>query len=183
MDITGGQSTQTNGNPFLPGTTWTGPLIAGNVLHDNPNNANLGGVGASDGAQGNAGYAVMAQTSVINQATNGTVAGVWTDTNIVIPAQSQIIRITLMVTTAWSGASATLGIGNTVSSTAYTGAGAGSGATRGVVSFFPGTNATAIGNWDNVGSTDTQIVVTSTNTGAGVGTLTVEYVQSINNAS
>ena len=44
-------------------------------------------------------------------------------------------------------------------------------------------NATAIGNWDNVGTQDIQIVVLSTNTGSGVGTLTVTYAQGINLAS
>lgn len=182
MDINGGQITQTNGNPVWPTTTVTGPLVAGNVFHGD-GSTSLAGAGENNLGLANAGYVVMAQTSVINQATNGSSAGVWTDPNIIIPAQSQILRITLMVTTAWSGASATLGIGNTVSATAYTAAGAGSGATRGIIQFSPGTNATAIGNWDNVGTSDVQIVVTSTNTGNGVGTLTVEYVQGINNAS
>jgi hypothetical protein len=181
MDINGGQLTQTNGNPALPATTFTGPLTAGNVIHGD-GTTNLAGVGGQTG-QANGGYAVMAQTSVIKQATNGTVAGVWTDTNLIIPAQSQILRITLMVTTAWTGSSTTLGIGNTVSATAYTTAGAGSAAARGQIVFSPGTVPAAIGNWDNVGTSDVQIVVTSTNTGSGVGTLTVEYIQGINNAS
>jgi hypothetical protein len=181
MDINGGQLTQTNGNPALPGTTFEGPLIAGGVLHSD-GTGNLAGVGGTTGTA-NTGYAVMAQTSVIKQATNGSVAGVWTDPNLIIPAQSQILRITLMVTTAWTGSVATFGIGNTSSATAYTAAAAGTASARGIVVLSPGTNATAIGNWDNVGTSDVQIVVTSTNTGNGVGTLTVEYVQGINNAS
>ncbi len=181
MDINGGQLTQTNGNPALPATTFSGPLVAGNVFHGD-GTTNLAGVAGSTGLA-NTGYAVMAQTSVIKQATNGSVAGVWTDPNLIIPAQSQILRITLMVTTAWTGSAATFGIGNTASATAYTAAAAGNGGTRGIVSLTPGSNATAIGLWDNVGTSDVQIVVTSTNTGNGVGTLTVEYVQSINNAS
>lgn len=181
MDINGGQLTQSNGNPAFPATTFSGPLVAGGVLHSD-GTGNLAGVGGQVGTA-NTGYAVMAQTSVIKQATNGAVAGVWTDPNLIIPAQSQILRITLMVTTAWTGSLATFGIGNTASATAYTAAGAGTGATRGIVALTPGSNATAIGLWDNVGSTDVQIVVTSTNTGNGVGTLTVEYVQGINNAS
>lgn len=137
------------------------------------------------GSQGtaNTGYAVMAQSAVITQATNGTVAGVFSAAQLVIPAQSQILRITLMVTTAWSGTSKTLGIGNTVSATAYTSAGAGDGTNLGIIAFSPGTDATKIGNWDNVGTSDVEIVITSTNTGNGVGTLTVEYLQSVNNAS
>ena len=182
MDINGGALTQPNGSPALPGTTFTGPLIAGPIPHGD-GTTNLAGVGSTNGGLADAGYAVMAQSSVINQATNGSSAGVWTDPNIIIPAQSQILRITLMVTTPWSGASATLGIGDTVSATAFTAAGAGSGASRGQIQFSPGSGATQIGNWDNVGTSDVQIVVTSTNTGNGVGTLTVEYIQGINNAS
>lgn len=178
MDITGGQLTQTKGNPAFPATTWTGPLTAGNVLHGD-GTGNLAGVAGQQGAA-NQGYARMVQSSVITQATNGSVAGVWTDPNIIIPAQSQILSITLLVTTAWTGAAATLGIGNTVSATAYTAAAAGSAATRGLIQFSPGTVAAACLLWSNTGSTDAQIVVTSTNTGSGVGTLTVEYVQGIN---
>lgn len=181
MDINGGALTQPNGSPAQPGSTFQGPLIAGTVLHSD-GTSNLAGVGGTQGTA-NTGYAVMAQSSVIKQATNGTVAGVWTDPNIIIPAQSQILRITLMVTTAWTGSVDTLGIGNTSSATAYTAAAAGNANARGSISFSPGTSATAIGNWDNVGTSDVQIVVTSTNTGNGVGTLTVEYVQNINLAS
>jgi hypothetical protein len=47
----------------------------------------------------------------------------------------------------------------------------------------PGTGATQIGNWDNVGTQDVQIVVLSTNTGSGVFTLTVDYTPMINLAS
>lgn len=182
MNVQPGQIVQSNGNPATPGTLVTGPLLSGNI-QSSDGTTNLAGVGALNGGISNVGYASMAQTDIITQATNGTSAGVFTSTQIIIPAQSQILRITLMVTTAWSGASATLGIGNTVSATAYTGAGAGSGAARGIVQFSPGTNATAIGLWDNVGTTDVQIVVTSTNTGNGVGTLVVEYLQAINQAS
>lgn len=173
MDVNGGQSPNPNGSPLLPGTTFSGPLLAGNVLHSD-GSGTLSATGGNIGTA-NVGYCVMAQSQPITQA-----SGV---TALVIPAQSQILRITMMVTTAWSGASATFGAGNTVSATAYTAAGAASGATRGIVTLTPGSNATAIGNWDNTGSVDVQLLITSTNTGNGVGTLTVEYVQSINLAS
>ena len=181
MQVNGGQLTQTNGNPVWPGTLVTGPLLAGNVFNSD-GTGNLAGAGKQQGTA-NVGYVVMAQTDVITQATNGTSVGVFTSTNIVIPAQSQILRITLMVTTGWSGASKTLGIGNTVSPTAYTAAGAADGTNRGPISFSPGSDATIIGNWDNVGASDVQLVITSTNTGNGVGTLVVEYLQGINQAS
>ena len=181
MQVNGGQLTQTSGNPVWPGSQFTGPLLAGNVFNSD-GTGNLAGAGEQQGTA-NVGYVVMAQTDVITQATNGTSTGVFTSTNIVIPAQSQILRITFMVTTGWSGASKTLGIGNTVSPTAYTAAGAADGTSRGLISFSPGSDATIIGNWDNVGASDVQLVITSTNTGNGVGTLVVEYLQGINQAS
>ena len=189
MDINGGQTTQTNGNPIGPGTHTTGPLLAGGVIHTDGTGA-LAATGGSSGTA-NVGYVVMSQAVVITQA-NGTTtgapngvatAGVYT-TGIVIPAQSQIIGMKLMVTTAWSGGSPNLGVGTTVSATALTAAAAVTGsATLGQQSITPGTGATQIANWDNTGTTDIQIVITSTNTGAGVGTFSVEYIQGINQAS
>lgn len=180
-DITGGQLTQTNGNPVFPGTLLTGPVLAGNVVNSDGTN-NLAGVGETSGTA-NVGYVRMAQSCVITQATNTSTAGQFV-CPIVIPAQSQITGIKLMVTTAWTGVATTLGIGSGASATAFTAANAvvTSGA-LGQVSITPGTGATQIGNWDNVGTQDVQIVVLSTNTGSGVGTLTVEYIQGINLSS
>lgn len=182
MNIQGGQLTQTNGNPANPGTLVSGPLLAGNI-QSSDGTTNLAGVGALNGGIANVGYVVMAQTDIVTQATNGSSAGVFTSTNIVIPAQSQILRISGMITTAWSGSSATFGLGDGTSATALTASGAASGATLGPVTFSPGTNAGRIATWDNVGANDIQLVATSTNTGNGVMTLTVEYLQAINQAS
>ncbi|MDE2105243.1 MAG: hypothetical protein KGL39_48910 [Patescibacteria group bacterium] len=267
----------------MSATHLTGPIFAGNVLQSD-GTGNLAGVGGSAGTA-NVGQTVMAQSQVVTQASGAT--------TIVIPAQSQITRITLMVTTAWTGAATTLGLGTTVSATALTLAGAVAGGSLlsapvlgnlstattggtlaaatyyykvtalgatgetigsneasitttgttstvtltwsavvgatgyrvyrgtsaggesvyyapgnvttytdtnaastggtpptantaislGLVTITPGTGATQIGNWDNVGLNDIQIALTSTNTGSGVGTLTVEYVQSNNLAS
>lgn len=181
-DIQGGQQTQTNGDPATPGTYFTGPVIAGNVLASD-GTGNLAGVGGVAGGTANAGFTAMVQACVITQATNDGVAGQFA-CPIVIPAQSQIRAITLMVTTAWTGGATTLGIGTGASATALTAANAvvTSGA-LGKVTITPGTGATQIGNWDNVGTQDIQIVVVSTNTGSGVGTLTVDYTQGINLAS
>jgi hypothetical protein len=190
MDINGGAVyPNANGSPIGPGTHTTGPWLAGGVIHTD-GTGNLAGVGGQSGTA-NVGYTVMGQAVVITQANGVTpgapngvaTAGVFT-TGIVIPAQSQITSITLMVTTAFTGGATTLGIGTTASATALTAASAvvTSGA-LGKVILNPGTGATQIANWDNVGNTDIQIVVTSTNTGSGVGTLTVEYLQGINQAS
>lgn len=172
-DIVPGQSPNPNGSPASTGATFTGPLFAGTVFNSD-GSGNLAGVGGTVGTQ-NIGYVRMAQSYVVTQA-----SGV---TAITIPAQSQITNIYLMVTTAWTGVAKTAGIGTTASATALTTAGAVDGSALGQITITPGTGATQIGNWDNVGNTDIQIKVTSTNTGSGVGTLTVCYIQGINNAS
>lgn len=145
-------------------TTFTGPIRAGDILYT---------TGTTVGKDiANVGYAVMTQSSAVTQASGATA--------IVIPANSQIISITLFVTVAWDGAASTLGIGNTASATAYTAAGAVAGGTIGAVSAAPGADATRTGNWIDVGTTDRKILVTSTNTGNGVGVLTVTYAQARN---
>jgi hypothetical protein len=180
-DVNGGVGyPNANGSPIFPGTTVTGPLLAGNVIHSD-GSGNLAGLGGTAGTA-NVGYAHMMQSEVCTQA-GPSANGVYTS-GIVIPAQSQITAIKVMVTTALTGSATTLGIGSSASATAFTAASAvvTSGA-LGQVAVSPGTNATNIANWDNVGNTDVQIVVTSTNTGSGVFTLTVEYGQGINLAS
>jgi hypothetical protein len=180
-DTQPGALTQPFGSPAGPATEFQGPVIVGNVLASDGTN-NLAGVGGTQGTC-NQGYVSMTQSVVITQATNNASAGQFV-CPMVIPAQSQIRAIKLMVTTAWSGAATTLGIGTSGSATALTAANAvvTSGA-LGQVTITPGTGATQIANWDNVGTQDVQIVVLSTNTGTGVGTLTVDYTQGINLAS
>lgn len=175
-DWTEASGAQPYGSPPNPGTSFAGPVLAGTIPHSDGSN-NLAGVGGTSGTA-NRGYAVQAQSCVITQATNDGTTGQFA-CPIVIPAQSQIIRMTLMVTTAWT-TTTTMGVGSGASATAFTGATAVSGATLGQVSIVPGTGATQIGNWDNVGTQDVQIVVLSGGTGSGVGTLTVEYIAQIN---
>jgi len=146
-------------------TTFTGPIKAGDIL--NTSGSTLG----TDVA--NVGYAVMAQTSVVTQASSAT--------TIVIPAGSQILSIDLNVLTAWDGVATTLGIGTTVSATQFTAAGAVDGVDVGIVSAAPGTNAPRASAWIDVGSSDVKIAVTSTNTGNGAGYITVTYIQAVNN--
>jgi hypothetical protein len=158
-------------------TAFTGPVLAGNVLNSD-GTGTLAGLGGSSGQQ-NLGFCEMVQAQAVTQATNGTSAGVFT-TTIVIPANSFITGIDLFVATAWSGGASTLGIGTTVSATALTTAGAVAGGTLGKITVAPGTSLTQINNWLNVGNTDVEIVVTSTNTGTGAGTLVVRYAQAFN---
>jgi hypothetical protein len=173
--------TQPNGSPAAPGSAFAGPVLAGNVQHSDGTN-NLAGVGGTAGTA-NRGYVSMTQACVCTQATNTGSAGQFA-CPIVIPAQSKINSIKITVTTALTGGATTLGIGTGASATALTAANAvvTSGA-LGQVTVTPGTGATQIGNWDNVGTQDVQIVVLSTNTGSGVFTLEVAYTPGINLAS
>jgi hypothetical protein len=176
MDIIGGQLTQTNGNPSFPGAVSTGPLIAGNVVHSD-GSGTLAGVGGVSGIA-NQGYAAMTQISgVVTQA--AAFAGSGAVTSIVIPAQSMIVRMLYYVTTAWTGGTTTFGITDTASNSYST---ASPGNTIGVAAITQPATKSVIQQWQNVGSTDVQLVVTATNTGSGTGVLFCEYIQGINSA-
>lgn len=145
-------------------TTFTGPVKAGNIL--NTSGTTLG----TDVA--NVGYVVMAQSSAFTQAA--------TTTSIVIPANSQVLSIAVNVTTEFTGAATTFGVGTTASATFFTAAAALDGVAYGIVSAAPGDDATRAANWVDVGTTDRKVAVTSTNTGDGAGVITVTYLQAIN---
>jgi hypothetical protein len=150
-------------------TTFTGPVRAGNVL--NTTGTTLG----RDVA--NVGFVVMSQSAPVAQATNVSSAGVY-KTNIVIPAGSQILRITVLKTTVWNGVATTVNVGTSATGTELAVAADNDlSTTLGISSIIPGDNATRVGNWKDVGTTDVQIWMKSTNTGTGVGIMTVEYVQ------
>jgi hypothetical protein len=145
-------------------TTFSGPIKAGTIKET---------TGTTLGTDvTNTGQVVMAQSQAITQA-DGT-------TNIVIPANSQIVAIELSVTTVWNGVATTAGIGWTGDATALTAAAAVAGGTLGIISATAGADATRVGNWADVGTTDRRILVTNTNTGAGTGFITVRYVQNNN---
>jgi hypothetical protein len=148
-------------------TTFSGPVRAGPIKYT------TGTTLGTDVAD--IGEVVLSQYQAITQA--GPAAdGVFT-TDIVIPAGSTITSIQLYVGVVWSGAASTLGIGTTASATALTAAGAVAGGTLGIIAATAGADATRVGNWINVGTTDVRIKVTSTNTGAGTGWLVVNYIQ------
>lgn len=149
-------------------TTFTGPVRAGNVLNT---------TGTTVGSLANVGFMKMSQSSVLTQATNGSVAGLYT-TNIVIPANSMITAIRVYVTAAWTGAGTTFSVG--ISATATELAVSQAGGTIGIVNVSPGTDATRTAAWADVGSVDDRIFVLSANTGTGTGFIEVEYVQARN---
>jgi len=148
----------------MANTTFSGPIKAGTIKDT---------TGTTLGTDvKNTGQVVMVQSQAITQA-DGT-------TNIVIPANSQILDIELSVTTVWNGVATTAGLGWTGDATALTAAAGVAGGTLGIVEAGPGADATRVGNWADVGTTDRRILLTNTNTGAGEGFLTVRYVQNNN---
>lgn len=148
----------------MANTTFSGPLRAGTIRDT---------TGTTLGTNvANVGQVVMAQSAPVTQA-----SGV---TNIVVPANSQIVEITLYISSVFTGVATTFGVGTTVLATRFTAAGAVDGAAIGILSVTPGTDATRTGAFIDVGNTDVKIQVTSTNTGTGAGVITVRYVQANN---
>jgi hypothetical protein len=144
-------------------TTFTGPIRAGNIL-------NTSGTTLGQDVK-NVGSVVMVQTYPITQALTATALG----TTIVLPANSHILNMQMVVTAVWSGAATTFSVGTSATSTELVSAAA--GGTIGVIGLNPGSDATRTANWDDTGTTDKRIFVLSANTGTGAGTITVRYIQ------
>tara|TARA_R110000823_G_C15841575_1_gene491250 strand:- start:522 stop:977 length:456 start_codon:yes stop_codon:yes gene_type:complete len=146
-------------------TTFSGPIKAGTIK--NTTGTTLG----SDVK--NVGFTVMAQSAAITQSTTAAATG------IVIPANSQILEATVFVTTAFDN-TATLSIGTTASSNELATAVAVS--TANVIKLASQATITDADAWEDVGTTDVEIYVDSsaTTADAGVGTLTVTYIQNNN---
>jgi hypothetical protein len=143
-------------------TTFTGPIKAGDIL-------NTSGTTLGQDVK-NTGFVVMVQTVPITQAATATALG----TTIVLPSNSHILNIQMLNTVAWDGAATTLSVGISATATELV---ALTSMTVGLVGLNPGTDATRTGLWDDTGTADDRIWVKSANTGAGVGTLTVRYIQ------
>jgi hypothetical protein len=144
-------------------TTFTGPIRAGNILETS-------GTTLGQNVK-NVGSVVMVQHYPITQALTATALG----TNIVLPADSHILNMQMVVTAVWSGAATTFSVGTSATSTELVSGAA--GGTIGLIGLNPGSDATRTANWDDTGTTDKRIFVLSANTGTGVGTLTVRYIQ------
>ena len=152
----------------MSSTVFTGPLLAGNVLNSD-GSGNLAGVGGSSGTQ-NVGFCAMTQVDSITQSSTAAA------TDIVIPAQSQIIDIRVAVTTGWSGG--TLSIGTSATSNELASAIAAASLVQGMY-IVPVTSLIAA--WNNVSNTqDVNVYVKSSAGTAGVGILIVSYLQAIN---
>ena len=137
-------------------TTFSGPVKAGPIR---------------EGASANVGTLVCAQSAAILEISTEA------DTGIIIPANSQIINMYVLVQTAWDGGTNTLDVGI-------------SGDTNLFVDGLPVTvlgnhRATAAysgteANWRDVGTSDVTVYIDSVATGSGAGVLTVQYLQNRN---
>ena len=146
-------------------TTFTGPIQAGDVIDT---------VGTTAGSVKNVGTVVTVQSAAITQSGTATAA----TTGICIPANSHILRIDILATTAWNGSASTISIGTSATSNELVSAG--SVSAIGLNQLTPGTSATRTALWIDVGASDVLIYALSANTGAGVGWLQVTYVQAEN---
>lgn len=146
-------------------TTFTGPIKAGDVLNT---------TGTAAGSVKNVGFVEMAQSVAITQAGTATAY----KTAICIPANSHIVAIDVLATAAWDGVASTISVGTTTAANQLVSAG--DLAAIGLAKLTPGTDATRTAKWIDVGTSDVIIYALSANTGAGVGVLTVRYIQAEN---
>lgn len=147
-------------------TTFDGPIRVGEIRDTTGTTLGLN--------VKNTGIALVSQQVPIDQ-TATTVS-----TTIVVPKGSAIHDIRVLVTSPWTGASATLGVGTSGNATFFTAAGAVTTGTIGVVAATPGADAVRTGNFINTGAQDVRVVVTNANTGTGVGAIMVTYAPNLN---
>ena len=149
-------------------TTFSGPIKAGRKFKTTGTDVNdLVDVG----------FVTMAQTAALTQ--TGT-AGTPTSLGIVLPANSQLVKITFYVATVWNGGSATLDIGlNSTDFDVLL-----DGQVLNVAGYIAGSTLGTNGlasNWVDVGSSAVEIHAFSPNTGTGVAHVTLDYIQGIDN--
>ena len=142
-------------------TTFSGPIKAGTIQNT---------TGTTVGELRNVGSVNVMQTGVVKQTSTSFT------TDIVIPANSLITRMYVFRTTVWNGAATTFGIGDTAAGDTFSPTNQ-AGGTVGLMEVSPGTSVPRNKAWLNVGTSDVRLVVTNTNTGTGIGTLVVEYLQ------
>ena len=150
-------------------TTFSGPIKSGPISNTTGTNVQTN--------MKDVGFSVTSQSAAVTQTATAPA------TTIIIPAYSRILSIKLFITTAWNGAASTAGVGfddgTIVSPVALTTATSVAGGTIGLNTdnIEPGADATRTNNWLNTGTNKKRIRILSANTGAGVGTLVVQYVQ------
>ena len=147
-------------------TTFSGPILAGGIKNT---------TGTTVGTDiKNTGYVLMSQTEAVDQTAVATI------TNMIIPANSQLVSAQLYVSVVWSGGASTAGLGYVGDATAFTTATGVVGTALGIIDITAGANKARVDAWADIGDTDRRILLTNTNTGAGEGWLTVRYIQNVN---
>mgnify|MGYP005827619085 FL=1 len=144
-------------------TSFSGPIKAGTIA------TTTGTTVGTD--MKNVGFVVMAQSEAITEAATSA------STDMIIPANSQIIDIKCLVTTVWDGGTNTLDVGDGSTTDLYVNGMVMTAA--GLVNMTAATTGTGA-NWRDVGTSDVRVSVDSVATGSGVGVLTVWYIQNIN---
>jgi hypothetical protein len=146
-------------------TTFSGPIKAGTIRNT---------TGTTVGTDiANTGSVLMSQTVAVDQTATGTT------TNIIIPANSQLVSADLYVSVVWSSTT-TAGLGYVGDATAFTAATGVAGGTLGIIKITAGASKARVDAWADVGSTDRRLLLTNGSTGAGEGWLTVTYIQNVN---
>ena len=150
----------------MANTTFSGPIRSGSISNT---------TGTTVGTNmANVGSVLVTQTEAITQ------AATTSTTNIIIPANSQLVFAKLFVSVVWNGVATTAGLGYVGDATAFTAAGGIAGGTLGIIEITAGANKARVDAWADIGTTDRRILLTSGNAGAGVGWLTVGYIQNAN---
>ena len=146
-------------------TTFSGPIKAGTIKDT---------TGTTVGTnKANVGFVKMAQTASWTQSTTAA------DTGIVIPANSQIVEIRVYITTACDAANISMGTSST-STELFTALAAGTAAN--VIKLGSAGTITDADTWVDIGTDDLPIFIDFSAGTSGVGNVTVEYIQGINNA-
>jgi hypothetical protein len=146
-------------------TRFSGPIKAGTI-------ADTTGTTAGTDVT-NVGFVKMVQTKAWTQSTTAA------DTGIMIPANSQITEITVYITTACDGGSQNLSVGTSSTSTElFTALALGTAAN--IIKFGSGGTITDADTWKDIGSADLPIYVDFSAGTAGIGIITVDYIQNIN---
>jgi len=137
-------------------TTFSGPIKSGTIR---------------EGATTNVGTVVCAQSAAITELAANTA------TAIIIPANSQITNMYVLIQTAWDGGTNTIDVGTSADPDLYCdGLAATALGNHRVTAAATGTEA----NWKDIGTSDVTVYVDSVAGGNGVGVLTVEYLQNRN---
>ena len=139
-------------------TTFSGPVKAGTVR---------------EGGSANVGFVKMAQTAGWTQSATAQ------DTGIIITANSQVTEVIINITTATAAANISVGTSATANEL-FSALAAGTAAN---VFKYGSTGTITDGDtWADIGSSDASIFLKFASGTTGVGFITVEYIQGINNA-